>query len=205
MHAPNATEQETPRPRGRPRREAARDEIVGATLALLADRGFQATTMDAIAERAGVGKTTIYRRWGSKEELLADALGELRTEPAPMEATDLRAVLLAYLHDQERELADPLVGRLLPAILSELQTNPGFLAAWEDRVVRPRRQAIVRVLSEARERGELREAADPDVIADLLLGAPLLRLLFPVGLPPMPARYAEQQLEAIWGGIEPES
>ena len=129
---------------------------------------------------------------------------QIRTEPAPMEATDLRAVLLAYLHDQERELADPLVGRLLPAILSELQTNPGFLAAWEDRVVRPRRQAIVDLLAEAHERGELRAPADPDVVADLLLGAPLLRLLFPVGLPPVPAHYAEQQLDAIWLGIAPE-
>ena len=159
--------------------------------------------MDAIAARAGVGKTTIYRRWDSKEELIAEALGELRTEPSTSDATDLRAVLLEYLHDQERELADPLVGRLLPAILGELQTNPGFASAWEDRVVRPRRQAIVGVLSEALERGELREGADPDVIADLLLGAPLLRLLFPVGLPAVPARYAEQQLEAIWDGIAP--
>ena len=181
MHAPNTTEQQSPRPRGRPRREAARDEIVEATLALLADRGFQATTMDAIA----------------------DALGELRTEPSTSAATDLRAVLLEYLHDQERELADPLVGRLLPAILGELQTNPGFASAWEDRVVRPRRHAIVDVLSEALERGELRDGADPDVIADLLLGAPLLRLLFPVGLPAVPAHYAEQQLEAIWDGIAP--
>ena len=204
MHAPDTVEQQAPRPRGRPRREAAREEIVEATLALLAERGFQAATMDAIAARAGVGKTTIYRRWESKEDLIADALGALRTEPGTKEATDLRAVLLEYLHDQERELADPLVGRLLPAILGELQTNPGFVSAWEDRVVRPRRQAIVDVLSEAVERGELRDGADPDVIADLLLGAPLLRLLFPVGLPSMPARYAEQHLEAIWGGIAPE-
>jgi hypothetical protein len=69
--------------------------------------------------------------------------------------------------------------------------------------VRPRRDAIVGVLAEALERGELRDGADPDVIADLLLGAPLLRLLFPVGLPAVPARYAEQQLEAIWAGIAP--
>lgn len=160
--------------------------------------------MDAIAARAGVGKTTIYRRWDSKEELIADALGELRTEPETKDATDLRALLLEYLHDQERELADPLVGRLLPAILGELQTNPSFAAAWEDRVVRPRRQAIVDLLAEAHERGELRAPADPDVVADLLLGAPLLRLLFPVGLPPVPAHYAEQQLDAIWLGIAPE-
>ena len=201
MGTPKTLEPQTPRPRGRPRRADARDDIVEATLALLAERGFQAATMDAIAARAGVGKNTIYRRWESKEELIADAIGELASEPQPKAATGLYGLLLEYLRDQERELADPLVGRLLPGILGELQANPEFAAAWADRVVRPRRQAIVAVLTEAIERGDLREGVDPDVIADLLLGAPFLRLLFPLGLPPVPKRYSEELLETIWPGI----
>lgn len=160
--------------------------------------------MDAIAARAGVGKTTIYRRWSSKEELLADALHELASAPGPMEDDDLYALLLAYLRDQERELADPRVGRLLPSLLGELESNPEFAAAWIDRVVRPRRQAIVEVLGAALERGELREGVDPDVVADLLLGPPLLRLLFPLGLPDVPATYEDELLQTIWRGIAPD-
>jgi AcrR family transcriptional regulator len=200
---PSGGVQAPSRPRGRPRREAARGAIVEATLALLAERGFQAATMDAIAARAGVGKNTIYRRWDSKEELIADALHELATEPDVEEHDDLYTRLLAYLHDQERELADPRVGRLLPGLLGELESNPEFAAAWIDRVVRPRRQAIVEVLTVALERGELREGVDPDVIADLLLGPPLLRLLFPHGLPSVPERYEDELLETIWRGVAP--
>jgi AcrR family transcriptional regulator len=192
-----------PRPRGRPRDVDARGAIVGATLDLLAEKGFQAATMDAIASRAGVGKNTIYRRWRSKEELIVDALRDLAPEPTPTAQDDLRALLLDYLHGQEREFADPRIGKLLPGLLGELQTNPEFALVWVDRVVRPRRRAIVDVLSKALERRELREGVDPDVIADLLLGPPFLRLLFPLGLPPVPKRYSEELLETIWRGIAP--
>jgi AcrR family transcriptional regulator len=170
---------------------------------LLAEKSFQAATMDSIASRAGVGKNTIYRRWRSKEELIVDALRDLAPEPTPTAQSDLRALLLDYLHGQEREFADPRIGKLLPGLLGELQTNPEFALVWVDRVVRPRRRAIVDVLSKALERGELREGVDPDVIADLLLGPPFLRLLFPLGLPPVPKRYSEELLETIWRGIAP--
>jgi AcrR family transcriptional regulator len=176
---------------------------VDATLALLAERGFQAATMDAIAARAGVGKNTIYRRWPSKEDLIVDALSELAPEPTPTAKDDLRALLLDYLHGQEREFADPRIGKLLPGLLGELQSNPEFALVWVDRVVRPRRRAIVAVLTSALERGELREGVDPDLVADLLLGPPFLRLLFPLGLPPVPKRYSEELLDAIWHGVAP--
>jgi AcrR family transcriptional regulator len=191
------------RPRGRPRRADARREIVEATLALLAERGFQAATMDAIAARAGVGKNTIYRRWDSKEELIADALRELAPEPTPKARGDVRAVLLDYLHGQEREFADPRIGKLLPGLLGELQSNPEFALVWVDRVVRPRRQAIVDLLRNALEREALRKGVDPDMVADLLLGPPFLRLLFPLGLPPVPRRYSEELLDTIWRGVGP--
>lgn len=175
-----------------------------ATLALLAERGFQAATMDAIAARAGVGKNTIYRRWPSKEDLIVDALSELVPEPTPTAKDDLRGLLLDYLHGQEREFADPRIGKLLPGLLGELQSNPEFALVWVDRVVRPRRRAIVAVLASALERGELRDGVDPDLVADLLLGPPFLRLLFPLGLPPVPKRYSEELLDAIWHGVAPE-
>jgi AcrR family transcriptional regulator len=200
---PAGDTQAPPRPRGRPRDVDARDAIVGATLDLLAKRGFQAATMDEIASKAGVGKNTIYRRWPSKEELIVDALRDLAPEPTPTARGDLRALLLDYLHGQEREFADPRIGKLLPGLLGELQTNPEFALVWVDRVVRPRRRAIVDVLTKALERGELRQGVDPDLIADLLLGPPFLRLLFPLGLPPVPKWYSEELLETIWHGVKP--
>jgi AcrR family transcriptional regulator len=190
------------RPRGRPRRASARPAIVAATLDLLAERDFQATTIEAIAARAGVGRNTIYRRWSSKEELIADALSELAV-PGPAGDGDLYALLRRYLRDQERAFSDPRVGRLLPGLLGELERNPQFALAWSERVVRPRRQAIVETLERALGRGELRPGADPELIADLLIGPPFLRLLFPLGLPEVPKSYAEDLLATIWQGIAP--
>jgi AcrR family transcriptional regulator len=193
-----------PRSRGRPRRAAARPAIVEATLELLAERGFQAATMDAIATRAGVGKNTIYRRWGSKEELVADALHDLSAELDVLEGDDLYSVLLHQLRDFTELFADPLLGRILPGLLGELQRNPDFALAYADRVVRPRREALVGVLREALDRGELRAGADAELIADLLVGPPFLRELFPFGLPDVPPGYAESLLETIWQGIAAE-
>ena len=82
------------RPRGRPRRASAAAEILDATLQLLAERGFQAATIEAIAARAGVGRNTIYRRWSSRE-LIADALQELIVDVGPRDGDDAHALLLA--------------------------------------------------------------------------------------------------------------
>jgi AcrR family transcriptional regulator len=194
--------EQRPRRRGRPRRASARDAIVEATLGLLAERGFQATTIEAIALRAGVGKNTIYRRWASKEELVADALHELTSDLDVEDAGDLRARLLARIRDLVRVFSDPLFGRIFPGVLGELQRNPTFARVYVERVVEPRRQAIVELLLEARDRGELRPDVDVEHVADLLGGPPFLRLL-PLGLPPVSERYAEELLDTIWHGIAP--
>jgi AcrR family transcriptional regulator len=203
--APNSesTVLEPPR-RGRPRDAAAGDAIIEATLAVLAERGYQAATMDAIAAEAGVGKNTIYRRWASKEELVADAIDALGTELAT-EDGDARTVLLELIRDLGSTFADPRVGRILPGVLGELPRNPTLAHVYADRVVRPRRQAIVELLERASERGELRPDADLDQVADLLVGPPFLRFLLPLGLPEVTDRYAEALLETIWAGIAPRS
>jgi AcrR family transcriptional regulator len=187
---------------GRPRRAATDDAITHAALDLLAERGFQAATIEAIAERAGVGRNTIYRRWRSKEELIADALRELTTD-VDWSTEDLYSLLLTWLGDFARTFSDPLHGRLLVGVLGELQQNPVFADVYADRVVRPRREALLARLTEARERGELRPDADVDLVADLLGGALLLRRL-PLGLPTAGRTYAEELLDTIWRGIAPQ-
>jgi len=187
---------------GRPRRAATDEAITHAALDLLAERGFQAATIEAIAERAGVGRNTIYRRWRSKEELIADALRELTTD-VDWSAEDLYSLLLTWLRDFARTFSDPLHGRLLAGVLGELQQNPVFADVYADRVVRPRREALLARLTEAREHGELRPDADVELVADLLGGALLLRRL-PLGLPTARTTYAEELLETIWRGIAPQ-
>jgi AcrR family transcriptional regulator len=194
----------TPRGRGRPRREEARRAILDATIALLAERGFRATTMDGIAERAEVGKNSIYRRWCSKEELITDALDQLTAAPLEFnEGEDIRAVLLERIRDLVRVFGDPVVGQILPDVLGELQRNRAFALTFADRILRPRRAAVNQLIAKARAEGVLGSGGEVDLIADLLVGPPFLRMLFPIGLPELDERYAEQLLETIWRGIAP--
>jgi AcrR family transcriptional regulator len=200
---PSATDTETRRRRpGRPRRRTTDDAITRAALDLLAERGFQAATIEAIALRAGVGRNTIYRRWRSKEELIADALRELTTHVDFSGPEDLHSLLRNWLREFARTFSDPLLGRLLAGVLGELQRNPVFADVYVDRVVRPRRQALVDRLTQGRERGELRADVDVEHVADVLVGPLLLRVL-PLGLPPLEERYADELLDTVWRGIAP--
>jgi AcrR family transcriptional regulator len=190
------------RPRGRPRRAAVGKAIVDAALELLAERGFQAATIEAIADRAGVGRNTIYRRWPSKEELIVDALQELVADLDDQEGDDVYSLLLDWIRDFARVFGDPLYGRILPVVLGELQRNPAFARVYSEQLVRPRYEALVGLLRQAVERGELRPDADVEQIADLVAAPPFVRFL-PVGLPPVTEHYAEDLLETIWRGIAP--
>lgn len=120
---------ETKRGRGRPRREGADDQILAVALEMLREHGYGALTLDAVAERAGVAKTTIYRRWPSKSALVAAALPPTATleeavsllrlfEPAEPEAIEAIAAILRPHHARLRESggeaeADRTIGALL--------------------------------------------------------------------------------------------
>jgi AcrR family transcriptional regulator len=192
------------RARGRPRRAAARQAIIDSALQLLAERGFQAATIEAIALRAGVGRNTIYRRWPSKEGLIVDALRELLADLDEQEGEDVYSLLLDWVRDFVRVFNDPLYGRIVPVVLGELQRNPAFARVYADQVVRPRYEALTRLLRRAVEQDELRQDVDVEHLADLLAAPPFVRSL-PLGLPPVTERYAEELLETIWRGIAPAS
>ena len=188
--------------RGRPRLAAKRQAIVDATLALLAEHGFQATTVDAIAARAGVSKNTIYRRWSSKEELLADALDQLtRPELEVDESTGVYELLREHSREIARILADPQIRRILPDMLGELQRNRTFAVTFADRLLRPRRAALIDGLNRAIERGELRRGTSVELIADLLGGPAFLRVLLPLDIAEMAAHDADMLVDTIWHGL----
>jgi AcrR family transcriptional regulator len=196
----------SPKPpgRGRPRRASASTDILDAALETLAERGFRAATIESIAARAGVGRNTIYRRWSSKEELIADALQKLVVDIDLRDGDDIHALLLDWIRDFVRVFGDPLYGRILPAVLGEVQANPVFAQMYAERVVRPRYEALVGILRRAAERGALRRDTDVEQIADLLAAPPFVRVLR-IGLPPITEHYAEDLLETIWRGVSPEA
>ncbi|HEX8251823.1 MAG TPA: helix-turn-helix domain-containing protein [Thermoanaerobaculia bacterium] len=141
---------ETRRGRGRPRREGANEEILSVARELLRDRGYRDFTVDMIAERTGIAKTTIYRRYPSKGALAAAAIAPMNTMG---DADDVTAVL-----------------REMSSILRLLTAPEGEALEVLKAVVEPRRARIAALLAQTGDRAaELR--------ADLLVGVLLSRLL----------------------------
>jgi Bacterial regulatory proteins, tetR family len=103
----NAHVEQPKRGRGRPRRAGADDEILAVTLAMLKEGGYGALTVDAVAERSGVAKTTLYRRWPSKSALVAAAIG-----PSAAKADD--AALLQFFQGAEPEAIEVIAEILRP-------------------------------------------------------------------------------------------
>lgn len=163
-------------PRGRPRRADADAAIIRATLELLDEVGPGRLSMDLIAQRAGVGKATIYRRWDSKEAVVLQAL---RAATPPVPAPDLgslREDLLAYY--------DALVARsrpardadTLPHLIEAACYDPDLRAAL-DQHHRERQQAMRTMLERGIARGELPADSDVEVLVDVLLGPLVYRRL----------------------------
>ncbi|MBP1821392.1 TetR/AcrR family transcriptional regulator [Mycobacterium sp. OAE908] len=168
---------------GRPQDTAVTAAILDAVMADLAEHGFRGLTMDAVARRAGVGKSAIYRRWPSKVEMTADALRTLSVVVAPVPDTgSLDGDLLALLTEVRSWLDDSRIRRVYPDLLAEAQRNPVLAEALMDYVGRPRRARAQVVLDRAAERGELAATADQDLMLDAL-GALVFWRLIALGRP----------------------
>src|SRR5260370_35342567 len=98
---------------GRPRSAQAHKAILDATLELLAEEGFQGLSIEEVAARAGAGKTTIYRRWSSKEELVMEAIRQVQIEVPVMDTGNFRndlAALLETVYQDFMAYPDPFFG-----------------------------------------------------------------------------------------------
>ena len=190
---------ETPK-RGRPRSEKARQAILEATAELLLLRGLDAVSMDAVAERAGVSKATIYRWWPSKEMLALDALLDWAAARAPARNTgSLRGDVLALLRPWVREIRSRPFGRAIAAFLNKAHSDPKFADAYRRHFVEPRRDAMRAVFARAAERGEVPADLDVEVALDLIYGAVYHRLLH--GHAELSDRFARDVVDLALNGI----
>ena len=123
---------EMPRPSrgGRPR-DPSRDGVIrAAILRLLAEVGYGALTMDAVASEAGVGKATIYRRWRTKQDLVVDTISDLnRAEAAPPDTGSLEGDLRAMLHSLVASISGP-TGAATLSLLSTVPHHPALAEAF---------------------------------------------------------------------------
>jgi AcrR family transcriptional regulator len=163
---------------GRPRRLATGHSILKATREILAEVGVHGLTVEGVAARSGVAKTTIYRRWRSKEDLALAALLEvIREEPPARHLGSTRAALSGYLGQVIKNVNSRLYGRILRGLISELAIDRELARGFREQVLARRIAAIRGLLARGIERGELRPDLDTELAVDLLLGPIYYRLL----------------------------
>jgi len=172
---PPATE--SPARPGRPRDARAHRAIVDATIHLLTSQGYAKVTIEAIAARAGVGKTTIYRRWSSKGPLVIEAISELIHLGPMVDTGDIRKDLAAFLKAVVAALASPLVGGTIPGLTNDMAFDPEVAGPFRDFVVAPTRARLQAILDRAAARGGLPPGTDRELILDMLVGPVLWRAL----------------------------
>jgi AcrR family transcriptional regulator len=166
------------KPPGRPRSSQSHQAMLQAALELLTEVGFAAMTMDAIADRAGIGKTTIYRRYASKEKLVADAIESIRSEIVIPDTGNLQSDIDILIENAAKITLNPVGRQTVAMIISSASSNPLFAQIYWTKYLEPRRQAFAVVLERAKARNEIQAGLDSDLIFDTMSGIMLYALIF---------------------------
>jgi AcrR family transcriptional regulator len=163
---------------GRPRSNQSHQAMLQSTLELLSEVGFDRLSIDAIAARAGVGKSTIYRRYRGKEELVADAIESIREEVVIPDKGSLEEDINDLIA-QAAHISFSTTGRKSVAtIVGSAFSNPRFAQIYWNNYLQPRRQAFGIVLDRAKARQEIPVDLDPGLVFDMMSGIMLYTLIF---------------------------
>ena len=157
-----------------PRIVRSRTAAIHATLELLAERGIAGTTIEAVADRSGVAKTTIYRQWNSQAALVVDAFDSILQPPPDPDTGTLRGDLLKLLTGLAASLQTGPATSLMFALIDAAERDPAF-AALHRRESDARHQTILEVIRRGIGRGELSADTDPQDVLDMLAGPILYR------------------------------
>jgi AcrR family transcriptional regulator len=154
------------------------DAVLSATLELLGEVGYADLSIGQVATRAGVHRPAVYRRWQSKRHLIVDTvINELGTTPTP-DTGDLRADLIVGITTLATALGGTTLGKILPALVSDLACDPDLSENFLQRVFVPRRKSTALALESARRRGAIRQSFDMEFVLDALAAPLYYRILF---------------------------
>ncbi|MEO3871006.1 TetR/AcrR family transcriptional regulator [Nonomuraea sp. B12E4] len=172
------------RGRGRPRDPETDTAILSAALALFVERGVEGTSIEQVAKRAGVGKLTVYRRWSTKEDLIAQAIEQWVSAEVTPSAADVYALppqdLVEHVLPAAAEMtASPDFRALVARIMGSAVSHPALMAVYWKHYILPRRELAAAMLRRAQQDGTVAADADLDVLIDMMAGAVTYRVLQP--------------------------
>lgn len=195
MAAMTTTELPRPSRGGRPR-DPSRDGVIrAAILRLLAEVGYGALTMDAVASEAGVGKATIYRRWRTKQDLVVDTISDLnRAEAAPPDTGSLEGDLRQMLRSLVAVITGP-TGAATLSLLSTVPHQPALAEAFRNGPLAVWRSSFEEIWSRAERRGEVQPGLAGSVVAETTSALLVQRWLL-TGRP-IDEAYADEVLDSV--------
>ncbi|WP_019505607.1 TetR/AcrR family transcriptional regulator [Pleurocapsa sp. PCC 7319] len=163
---------------GRPRSAQSHQAMLKATLELLGEVGFAAMSIEAIAARAKVGKTTIYRRYKSKAELVADAIESIRQDVIIPDTGNLSSDIDELIKNAAQITLSPLGRQAVAMIISSAASNSQFAQIYWTNYLQPRRKAFAVVIERAITRNEVEPDLDPGLVFDAMSGIMLYATIF---------------------------
>ena len=184
--------------------ERSRKAILDATRELLAEEGgVRALTVEAVAARSGVAKTTIYRRWRDKWELALDAvmIDMVPRLDDPADVGDTRKELLVFTNSVVKLLRTQPYGSAMAALVSEIATRPELARIYRERAVEPRRATLAPVVERGIARGDLRPDTDVRLLHEFLVGPTFYRLFLSAGT--LDSKLGARLVDAILEGFAP--
>ncbi|GAB2545668.1 TetR/AcrR family transcriptional regulator [Gracilibacillus alcaliphilus] len=164
--------------RGRPRSEAVHRNILDATLILLTEVGIEKLSIEMIAQYAGVGKTSIYRRWTNKEALVVDALEQIKPELNTSYQDTLQETLYELAESFFGQMDNPLGRQMLSVLVSTLSGSSQISEAFWEKHSLPKTKEISSIIDYFRQEEGLSDRVDIDLASDLLIGYVTYLLLF---------------------------
>lgn len=188
--------------KGRPRDQQVHDLILATALELAFDMGFRNLSVEAIASKAGVGKTTIYRRWPNKGAVVMDAFLSIVGPKTGFPSTD-RAIESIQLQMRAQVKAfRSRYGRMIRSLVGDGQFDTEVLEAFRRRWILPRRELARTTIQLAIEQGDFRPDLDIDTVIDTLYAPIYYRLLFETG--PISDAYADGLYQSVLRGYGPQ-
>ena len=189
--------QQSPNP-GRPRSTAADRAILEAAIKLLKADGYAGMSVEAVAAEAGVGKSTIYRRYRNKGELVVAALETFVQRPDIPDSGSTRDDLESVLGQFHTQVINKLGIRMLGTLMVHEESHPEFIASVRRRVIEPRRDVLRTILRRGIEGGEVRDDVDIELCVDFLTGGLVIHRLISGRLP---RGFVTRAVDEIWARI----
>ncbi len=163
--------------KGRPRSEKSRKAILNATNKLLLQSSVQELSIESIAKKAKVGKTTIYRWWPNKTAVVMDALANQPGMQTPLPTASSHKEAIVMQLDKLIRLVDSNNGKIIAQLFSEAQASEVSLQIFKDNLLEPLMDAIRYSIEEGQKNGEFRKDIEISLAADILCGPIFFRLL----------------------------